>query len=131
METYLGKPGLVRETSRVGALGSTVHFLRRVAESAGKFFRYKAGMAPAAGECWSASRATSGRAEAVRAFQDVVLTPDLKEQVRRWLGFDVLYAAHWSFLEYFGEGAHHRHSSNVLRHTAVDKRLVPEGDVYM
>lgn len=52
----------------------------------GRFYRSKAGMAPAAGECWSAGRAMSGRAEAVRAFQDVVLSPGLKEQVLPWIG---------------------------------------------
>lgn len=81
VETYLGKPGLVRETSRMGTLGSALHFLRRVTNSMGEFYRSKADTTPAAGECWSAGRATSGRTEVVRAFQDVVLTPDLKEQV--------------------------------------------------
>lgn len=60
----------------------------------GEFLRGKASVAPAARESWSAGRATSGKAEAVRAFHDVVLAPDLKEQVRRrvevWMCF-------WSF----------------------------------
>eukprot|EP00903_Cladosiphon_okamuranus_P008285 g7974.t1 len=81
VETYLGKPGLVRETSRVGTFGSTMHVLRRVAGSVGGFLRVKTGLTPAAGEGWSTGRARSGRAEAVRAFHDVVLSPDLKEQV--------------------------------------------------
>eukprot|EP00752_Nemacystus_decipiens_P007451 g6660.t1 len=81
VETYLGKPGLVRETSRLGTFGSTVHSLRRFAKSIERFYRSMAGVTPTSpGECWSAGRPTSGRAEAVRAFQDVVLTPDLKEQ---------------------------------------------------
>ena len=91
VETYLGKPGLVRETSRVGAFGSAVDSLRNVFQSVSDICRSKAGMAPAAGEGWSAGRPASGRAEAVRAFQDVVLAPDLKEQVLPRVGaFGVL-----------------------------------------
>lgn len=87
METYLGKPGLVRETSRVGALRSTMHRLGCVVKTVGKVVLEKASKAPSAGESWSPGRGMSGRAEAVRAFQDVVLAPDLKEQVPLWIGF--------------------------------------------
>ncbi|CAM9875822.1 unnamed protein product [Scytosiphon promiscuus] len=81
VEMYLGKPGLVRETSRVGTLGSTVQHLRLLAKWATGFLDGKAREASLVEKCWPTGRVASGRAEAVRAFHDVVLTPDLKEQV--------------------------------------------------
>lgn len=81
VEIYLGKPGLVRETSRVGTLGSTVHRLRLLAKRAAGLVGGKAGKAHSAEESWSLGRGLSGRVEAVHAFRDVVLIPDLKEQV--------------------------------------------------
>ncbi|CAM9102408.1 unnamed protein product [Hapterophycus canaliculatus] len=81
VETYLGKPGLVRETSRVGTIRSTMHRLRLLAKRVAGVLGGKASEACSAKECWSGGYGLSGRAEAVRTFQDVVLTPDLKEQV--------------------------------------------------
>ncbi|CAM9476678.1 unnamed protein product [Ectocarpus sp. 8 AP-2014] len=85
LETYLGKPSLVRETSRVGTLRSTNHRLLHVAKCLVSFICEKAGKASLEGEGWSPKRARSGREEAVNAFRDVVLAPDLKEQVIRWM----------------------------------------------
>lgn len=81
METYLGKPALVRETSRVGVLTWTMHRFGCAANNVGKIFRDRASKTPSAAESWSQERDMSGRVKAVRAFQDVVLAPDLKEQV--------------------------------------------------
>ncbi|CAM9405685.1 unnamed protein product [Ectocarpus sp. 6 AP-2014] len=81
LETYLGKPSLVRETSRVGTLRSTNHRLLHAAKCLVSFICEKAGKASLEGEGWSPKRTRSGREEAVNAFRDVVLAPDLKEQV--------------------------------------------------
>ncbi|CAM9889849.1 unnamed protein product, partial [Ectocarpus fasciculatus] len=81
LETYLGKPSLVRETSRMGTLGSTNHRLLYVAKCLVGFICEKAGKASLGGADWSPKRTPSGRAEVVHAFRDVVLAPDLKEQV--------------------------------------------------
>ncbi|CAB1106340.1 unnamed protein product [Ectocarpus sp. CCAP 1310/34] len=81
LETYLGKPSLVRETSRVGTLRSTNHCLLHVAKCLISFKCKKAGKASLEGEGWSPKRTRSGREEAMNAFRDVVLAPDLKEQV--------------------------------------------------
>lgn len=83
VETYLGRPGLVRETSRVGAFGSAMHRLRSLSDFVSKCFHRKTPKTSSAGEDWSAGRGGSGsaRAKAMRAFEDVVLSPDLKEQV--------------------------------------------------
>lgn len=84
METYLGKPGLVRETSRVGMLASSMHVLRCSVALVANIFGVKGGDKSTKGG-WL-ERGLSGRARAVRAFLDVVLSPDLKEQVcaRAW-----------------------------------------------
>lgn len=81
VETYLGKPGLVRETSRVGMLASSMHILRCFVALMANPFGVKGG-GNSTTDGWP-ERGLSGRARAVRAFFDVVLSPDLKEQVTR------------------------------------------------
>lgn len=84
VETYLGKPGLVRETSRVGMLASSMHTIRCSAALTAHFFGLKGGRVKGGDKSTRDSwpqRGLSGRARAVRAFFDVVLAPDLKEQV--------------------------------------------------
>lgn len=77
----MGKPGLVRETSRVGVLASSMHILRRSVALMANVLGEK-GDEKSTRDDWL-ERGLSGRARAVRAFFDVVLSPDLKEQVRQ------------------------------------------------
>lgn len=81
VESYLGKPGLVRETSRVGVLASFLCNLRCVLQSAVVSVRGGRDVKKA-GESWCNQTGVSAREKADREFQDVVLSPDLKEQVR-------------------------------------------------
>lgn len=81
VETYLGKPGLVRETSRVGMLTSSMRIFRRSVALMADLLGEKGGE-KSTRDGWL-ERGLSGRARAVRAFFDVVLSPDLKEQVRQ------------------------------------------------
>ena len=70
----------MRETSRVGMLASSVHILRcSMALMANPFG--VTGSDKSTRDGWL-ERGLSGRARAVRAFSDVVLSPDLKEQVQ-------------------------------------------------
>ena len=79
MESYLGKPRLVRETSRVGAFGAAFGTLRACFETVvwmpwSRIARDDKGRK-------GGERRASAREEVERIFHDVVLAPDLKEQV--------------------------------------------------
>lgn len=66
-----------------------------MADLVSKSFHRKTPETSSAGEDWSAGRggwgSRSARAEIVRAFEDVVLSPDLKEQVPPPFAFFVLF----------------------------------------
>lgn len=75
LETYLGKPGLVRETSRITAFGLAAQHLRATAQRMRGRRRLHENID-------YRMRSTSSREAAEKAFEDVVLSPDLKEQVK-------------------------------------------------
>lgn len=79
VESYLGKPGLVRETSRVSTLGAAWRTLQIWLLLLIPLPRH-AGLGSRKGGR-EEQRSVSVRDEAERCFRDVVLAPDLKEQV--------------------------------------------------
>lgn len=87
VEGYLGKPGLVRETSRVNSLGATFRATKSLALKALRRTRRSLSLGLGLAGTWRQPQggvaSPSRREEAVRMFQDVILPADLKQQVLR------------------------------------------------
>lgn len=86
IEAYVGKPGLVREASRVSCLTEGFGITKRVVLDMVEMlkWRVKVGLLGSAREHERAGRRhrpMSARDEATHAFHDVVLPPELKQQV--------------------------------------------------
>lgn len=89
IEAYLGKPGLVREASRVSYLTEGFGMTKRVVLDTVEMLKWRVKVGPLGsakeheGEGRRRHRPVSARDEATQAFHDVVLPPDLKQQVIR------------------------------------------------
>ncbi|CAM9656137.1 unnamed protein product, partial [Sphacelaria rigidula] len=79
VESYLGKPCLIRETSRVGAFRAAFGTLTACFDIL--VWIPWSGIARDSKGRTGGERRASAREEVERSFHDVVLTPDLKEQV--------------------------------------------------